>query len=162
MNFRQGSDEPSEIVLRLIGPIGCNRQHVCDTIEHLTKHYSYKTKRIRVSELIEENSKITPSADDQYARVSNLIAAGNELRKRTGDNSILEKLSAEKIARLRPKDDQHETSVSNELAENSIRIVWIHTRKVVRNLAFNNLIPAYCLHSNSPPPIILHHAELLC
>ena len=103
MNFRQGSTEASELVIGLIGPIGCNRAHVIETIGHLAKHYSYRSQTISVSKRIEANAKLPSHGDDQYIRVRNLIAAGNQLRCRTQDNSILAKLAAAEVARLRPK-----------------------------------------------------------
>jgi len=106
MDFRQGSAEPSELVIGLIGPIGCNRAHVVETIEHLARHFKYASFRISVSKLIEAHAKVPDHGDDQYVRVKNLILAGNQLRQRTNDNSVLAKLAAEAIAGTRPKSDR--------------------------------------------------------
>jgi deoxycytidylate deaminase len=101
MDFRQTSVEPSEIVIGLIGPIGCNRPLIIDTMGKLANHYSYRTKVIGMSEIITSNAKLPDFKEDQYLRVINLIKAGNELRKRSEDNSLLAKLAAVKISELR-------------------------------------------------------------
>jgi len=106
VKFRQGSEEPSELVIGLIGPIGCNRAHVIHTIERLSKHYAYDARSISVSRQIEANSKIVDPKGDQYVRVKNLIHAGNELRRRTGDNAILAKLTAASIAANRQAESR--------------------------------------------------------
>ncbi|MBC7622856.1 MAG: cytidine deaminase [Aeromicrobium sp.] len=101
MNFRQSSSDPSELVIGIIGPIGCNRKLVLDTITTLAKHYAYEAEHVKVSKLIEDNADVAVTADDQYVRVTNLIKAGNELRRRTDDNSVLAKLAAGKISEIR-------------------------------------------------------------
>lgn len=105
MDFRQGSGDPSELIVGIIGPIGCNRADVISSIEKLAHHYSYSPVKIQVSNLIEQHALIPPHAGDQYKRVTNLISAGNELRKRTGDNSILAKLAADAINKNRKEGD---------------------------------------------------------
>jgi deoxycytidylate deaminase len=101
MNFRQDSTDPSELVFGMVGPIGCNRAHVQETIVNLAKHFSYRVVPIRVSEIIRRYADVYAPDEDQYVRVSNLIQAGNELRKRTSDNALLAKLAALEISRLR-------------------------------------------------------------
>lgn len=98
MDFRQNSNEPSELVIGLIGPIGCNRKLVIETITRLAVHYSYRTEQIRLSQIIESHVQITDSGGDEYVRVSNLMTAGNTLRGLTEDDSILAKLAAAEIA----------------------------------------------------------------
>jgi deoxycytidylate deaminase len=101
MNFRQNSNEPSELVIGIVGPIGCNRNHVIETIIKLAKHYNYRAVKIGVSDLIKANATLPSDGGDDYVRVTNLIRAGNELRLRTKDNAVLAKLAASKIAEMR-------------------------------------------------------------
>lgn len=101
MNFRQNSTDPSELVFGIVGPIGCNRKLVIETMKSLAKHYSYKVVVIGVSDLIRNNANVFSPDDDQYIRVTNLIDAGNQLRLRTKDNSLLAKLAALEIAKER-------------------------------------------------------------
>jgi deoxycytidylate deaminase len=107
MDFRQNSEDVCQLVFGIIGPIGCNRKLVLDTIDDLAGHYGYKTVRIGVSDVITKSCVVPVAPDDQYLRVTNLMKAGNEMRKRTSDNSILAKLAAAKIAADR-KGHEHE------------------------------------------------------
>ncbi|MDP1862482.1 MAG: anti-phage dCTP deaminase [Thiobacillus sp.] len=101
MDFRQDSSEATEIVFGVIGPIGCNRQLVVETFEKLAKHYSYKTQRIGLSEIISQHCSLPSFGEDQHLRVNNLMTAGSELRGKTKDNSILAKLAAGEIQKKR-------------------------------------------------------------
>ncbi|WP_425253884.1 anti-phage dCTP deaminase [Janthinobacterium sp. NFX145] len=101
MNFRQNTSEPSEIVIGLIGPIGCNRPMIAKTIENLAKHYSYRTEVVSMSSLINEHVTVPDHCGDNYKRVIDLMNAGNELRGRSKDSSLLAKLAAAKIAEKR-------------------------------------------------------------
>ena len=109
MNFRQNSEAPSEIVIGIIGPIGCNRKLVIETFEKLAKHYSYRTCKIGLSDILKKQCSVPDSRDDQFARVSNLMTAGSELRGQTKDNSILAKLAAAEIQSER--ESQKDTRV---------------------------------------------------
>lgn len=101
MDFRQNSKEATEIIFGIIGPIGCNRQLVIETFEKLAKHYSYKTVKVGLSDIISQHCILPEHGNDQFIRVSNLMTAGSELRKRTKDNSILAKLAAAEIKKKR-------------------------------------------------------------
>ncbi|MBE0615084.1 MAG: cytidine deaminase [Burkholderiales bacterium] len=103
MEFRQNSNVATEIVIGIIGPIGCNRQLVLDTIEKLANHYSYSAIRIGLSDIISRHCSVPPYGEDQHLRVNNLMTAGSELRRRTRDNSILAKLAAAEIQKERQK-----------------------------------------------------------
>lgn len=101
MDFRQSSKAHSEIVIGIIGPIGCNRTLVIDTLKNLAPHYAYEVDVIKVSDLIKAHSILPPDDNDHYVRVTNLISAGNEIRKGTGDNAIMSKLAAMEISARR-------------------------------------------------------------
>ena len=101
MEFRQNSEESSEIIIGIIGPIGCNRRSVIDTMRGLAKHYSYRSHEIRLSKIIRKHVSVLDHLGDEYTRVVNLMTAGNELRGRTKDNSILAKLAAVEISNKR-------------------------------------------------------------
>lgn len=99
MKFRQDSDEPCELVIALIGPIGCNRALVIDKITNLLKHYSYDTITIKVSGIISARvSGLPDNEGDHFRRVWNLMSAGNRLREATQDNGVLGKLVAAEIS----------------------------------------------------------------
>ena len=106
MKYSQNSTEPSEIMIGIIGPIGCNRKMVIDAIAKLARHFDYNTEIINVSKIIEERVFVPICNNDEYIRVSNLMDAGNRLRKET-TNSILAQLSAVKIAEFRTKHEEN-------------------------------------------------------
>lgn len=103
MTFRQNSNEATEIVFGIIGPVGCNRQMVIDTFTSLAKHYSYKTELIGLSKIIREHCEVPDFEEDQHLRVNSLMTAGSQLRGKTHDNSILAKLAAVEIHLRRKK-----------------------------------------------------------
>jgi deoxycytidylate deaminase len=103
MHFRQSAQEPSEIVIGIIGPLGCNRKLIIDTMSKLAPHYSYQTVTVGLSKVIAKHCKLPPHRGDQYVRVSNLMTAGNRLRGETKDNSLIAKMAAGEITRLRAK-----------------------------------------------------------
>ena len=103
MNYSQSDIFPSEIVFGIIGPIGCNRELVVDTVVKLAKHFSYEVELIKVSDLIQANCKLDVSTKDQFSRVTTLMDEGNTLRKSKGDNSILAKMAAIEISKRRKK-----------------------------------------------------------
>jgi deoxycytidylate deaminase len=101
MDFRQNSDEPSELVMGLIGPIGCNRKLIADLMKDLALHYNYHLIIIPMSAAMDPYITVPAHNDDQYVRITNLMRAGNELREKTVDNAIFSKLAAIEISRQR-------------------------------------------------------------
>lgn len=105
MDYKQNTDSPTELVMGIIGPIGCNRELVIDSITNLAKHFSYNVELIKVSDLILSRKPLKLDPKDQYSRVSSLMDAGNELRNGNNDNSILAKMAAVAISDKRKKHD---------------------------------------------------------
>lgn len=105
MNYSQEDDFPTEIVLGIIGPIGCNRELVGETIIKLAKHFSYEVELIKVSDIIQTYCNLDVNYKDQYSRVMTLMDEGNKLRKSKGDNSTLAKMAAIEISNLRKKHE---------------------------------------------------------
>jgi len=103
MGYRQNEDCDSEIVLGIVGPIGCNRELVIERVKILAAHYNYQFETIKVSKLIEKYRNISVDGKDQYSRITTLMDEGNSLRENHNDNSMLAKLSAIKISELRKK-----------------------------------------------------------
>lgn len=101
MNYNQSTDAPTELVMGIIGPIGCNRELVIESITNLAKHFSYRVELIKVSDLILSLKPLKLDPEDQYTRVSSLMDAGNELRRESNENSILAKIAAVEISEKR-------------------------------------------------------------
>lgn len=101
MEYSQNSNVSTELVVGIIGPIGCNRELVIETITDLARHFSYKVELIRVSAIIRKYVSVNIDDNNQYDRVMKLMDAGNYLRERSCDNSILGKMSAVEISEKR-------------------------------------------------------------
>lgn len=78
---------------------------VIETFEKLAKHYSYKTVRIGLSDIIARYCTLPDHKGDQFTRVNDLMTAGSTLRGKVKDNSILAKLAAAEITQERAKSD---------------------------------------------------------
>jgi deoxycytidylate deaminase len=103
MDFRQNSNEPTELVMGIIGPVGCNRHLIVDTIIKLAQHYMYRVIQVHVSNAMGSAVSVPPHNGDEFVRVTTLMRAGNELRRTTGDKSIFAKLAASQILKERAK-----------------------------------------------------------
>lgn len=101
MDYSQNSNLSTEIIMGIVGPIGCNRELVINTIENLAKHFSYKVEVIKVSDIIKSYVQVDIDECDQYSRVMRLMDAGNKLRDKAGDNSILSKMAAIEVSKRR-------------------------------------------------------------
>ncbi len=99
----RNANEATEIVIGLVGPIGCNRQLVIGQLSTIAAHHKYRPVTIGMSGVITKYVQVPPTGEDQFERVMLMMDAGNALRKRTGDNSILGKLSAKRINEERKK-----------------------------------------------------------
>jgi len=116
MHYSQNSNLSTEIILGIIGPIGCNRELVIESIKNLVKHFSYQVEVINVSDIIKSHSEVDVDESDQYSRVMKLMDAGNKLRVRAEDNSILAKMSAIEVSKRRKNyDDARVVYVINSL-----------------------------------------------
>lgn len=105
MAYSQNSKLSTEIIIGIVGPIGCNRELVIDTFNNLAQHYSYRIEIIKVSDIIKSYVKVDVDESDQYLRVMKLMDAGNELRVKAKDNSILAKMSAIEISKRRKEQN---------------------------------------------------------
>lgn len=93
--------ESTEIILGIIGPVGCNSELIVSTIENLSQHFNYQPIVIKVSDIIKTYEDVNNDNGDQYKRIMSLMDAGNKLRKDFKDNSILAKMSAIEISKKR-------------------------------------------------------------
>lgn len=81
----------SELVLALIGAVGTELRKVRDTLEDHLKVLGYTVVHVKITrdvmpKIVEPESY---KDGDEYARLMGLMDAGNEARRRSGDNSIL-------------------------------------------------------------------------
>ncbi len=152
MNYGQCASTTTEIVVGIIGPIGCNRELVIDAIAKLAKHYSYEAEIIKLSNIIISNSSVKVDGDDQYHRVIKLMDAGNDLRKKATDNAILAKMTAVEIANRRKKHNgpiiyivdslkhPEEVEALRDVYGNGFYLFAIHSSEPIRNI----FLKQYC------------------
>ncbi len=99
----------SELVLGLIGAVGTELKKVRDILADRLKVIGYEVVDVKVTnDVIKEIVKPEPS-NDEYERISSLMDAGNEARKRSKDNSILALGAAGFIAGKRAKNPENDT-----------------------------------------------------
>lgn len=101
MKYNQNAAEDTELIFGIVGPIGCNRDLVCNNLTNIAKKFRYKIIRIKISDIIQKVAQIAPDEQDQYARVTELMNAGNDLREQ--DQAILAKHAAVQIFKERKK-----------------------------------------------------------
>lgn len=101
MDYQQSSGIPTELVMGIIGPIGCNRELVIESIVKIAGHFHYRVELIKVSGIIKNNKDLQIKDNDQYNRITTLMDAGNEIRKEFNDNSIMAKMASLEIAKRR-------------------------------------------------------------
>lgn len=91
----------SELIIGLVGAVGTDLQKVSEIIKERLSQYHYNSEEIRVSkQIIKELCNIEESPNP-YEIINSYMTAGNQLRERTGDYSILALASASKINQLR-------------------------------------------------------------
>lgn len=81
----------SELVIGLIGAVGTELQKVRDIIDERLKVIGYDVVHVRITQDVIPNIvKPEPwEQGDEYARIVSLMDAGDEARRKSGDNSIL-------------------------------------------------------------------------
>lgn len=100
----------SELVIGLVGAVGTNLGAVVKILEDRLKAFKYETQQVRVSSDIISQMvdpvalPATAGGTDEFVRISRLMDAGNEARRRSGDHSVLSLGVAAKISADRPKE----------------------------------------------------------
>jgi hypothetical protein len=86
--------DDSEIVIGLVGAIGTQYSEVKKIlVERLTHHFRYDVEEIKISNDIINSLPIysapTGTGSPNFERIKSLMSAGNEARKKSGNNAIL-------------------------------------------------------------------------
>lgn len=95
-----------ELVIALCGPIGSPLHEAALQTDHALREFGYKTAVIKLSDLIRINAESVGVQIDEkskFSEIQTLIAAGDEMRKRFG-NDILAKLAIAKVRGDRQKE----------------------------------------------------------
>lgn len=103
--FTVHPNEPTEIVIGLVGGLGSDWTRVCQIIKERLERFSYSTHTIRLSGLIEKLLKIDHSPMSPFERGLSLIDNGNNLRRTSKNHAILALAAAQQVSELRPTPD---------------------------------------------------------
>lgn len=95
----------SELVIGLVGAVGTNLDLLKISIKEMLKAYSYSVEEIRISKHIIKELRNISDSDDNYTIANELMSAGNSLRQKSENNSILSMAAAALISRSREKDE---------------------------------------------------------
>lgn len=99
--FLDNSYSDSEIVIGLVGAIGTDLDEVSRIISERLKLFKYSSQPIKISTDIIATLSTFSEFPSEYDRIYAFMAAGNELREKTGDHSVLALGAAAKINQLR-------------------------------------------------------------
>jgi deoxycytidylate deaminase len=91
----------SELIIGLVGAVGTDLDQVIKVITEKLKAFSYTSQLIKISSEIISALKPEVESQDNFERINSLMKRGNELRKNSGDNSILALSIAAKINQIR-------------------------------------------------------------
>lgn len=129
-----------ELVFGFVGPVGCNIDLVQKTLEDTIKQHKYTTINIRLSELICSLPKYSDfkklKKEPEHDRISKLMDAGTELRRKTCRADILAQMAIAEIRRLRReghrlnKKIQHNDLSEEDLSKNPL----FRTAYIIRSL----------------------------
>lgn len=97
-------DHP-ELIFGLIGPVGCNIDHVQTALARTLRMFGYESQIVRVSQgisdLLEEKRLEDPEVKSELDTISDKINAGNEVRSLYKNNGILAAWSITEIQEKR-------------------------------------------------------------
>ncbi len=93
----------SELIIGLVGAVGTDMDEVINVLVDRLKIVGYTTNKIKVSgQVIPKLTNVDVAAVGEATRITRLMDAGDEVRKRSGDSGILALGVAAEIAALRP------------------------------------------------------------
>lgn len=96
----------SELVIGLAGAVGTRLKTVIELLDERLRLAGYSTRVVKVSEeVIKALHDVPDDGGDAYKRISDLMHAGNEVRRETGNHGVLALGVAAKIFDEREKND---------------------------------------------------------
>lgn len=107
MKKKESANGPRELFFGLVGPTGCDKDAVIDSLKKELENYGYKPKVIKLSELIKTLSNLLPSTkpplkneceySNEYKRLDDLMNRGNALRAALERGDTLALLTVAKV-----------------------------------------------------------------
>lgn len=96
-----GSYTDSEIVIGLVGAVGTELTAIKQIITARLETFNYSSEEIRISQDIISLFEYIPRELSYYDKANALMSAGNDIRRKSGDYSILALAAASKINCIR-------------------------------------------------------------
>lgn len=96
-----GSYSDSEIVIGLVGAVGTELTDIKQIITERLETFNYTSNEIRISQDIISLFEDIPSGLSNFEKSNALMSAGNTIRKKSDDNSILALAAASQISCIR-------------------------------------------------------------
>ena len=91
----------TEIFIALIAPIGTDLEKVHEYLKKSLVNVDYGVHRVKLSSLISKNTSPPISSATEFERIQNFMKAGNDLREKVKDGSVVAKLAVDEIASIR-------------------------------------------------------------
>ncbi|BCO10626.1 deoxycytidylate deaminase [Desulfolithobacter dissulfuricans] len=108
--YLAGAFEESELVIGIVTAVGTETERVVTPLTDRLKHFGYEVEHIRVSTLL-----TAEHAENEYERIKGLMAAGDEIRKNSGNNAILAYGAAKLIHERRDESKAKRAYIINSL-----------------------------------------------
>lgn len=99
----------SELVIGLVGAVGVQLDEVSKLISERLSHFNYDCQSVKVSKDVIEELAGKDGSATHCDRIDNLMTAGNSLRQKYEDKSILAKGIAAKINHIRSEEGQKDS-----------------------------------------------------
>ncbi|MBF4253574.1 cytidine deaminase, partial [Vibrio anguillarum] len=96
-----GSYSDSEVIIGLVGAVGTELSAIKQIIKERLEMFNYTSEEVRISQDIISLFEDIPNSQSHFDKANALMSAGNTIRKKSGDNSILALATAAKINLLR-------------------------------------------------------------
>lgn len=126
--FEANASLTPELVVALCGPIGSPLHETALQVENALSEFGYLTEPIRLSELIRLNADFVEIPIDtatRYSEIDTLIKAGDELRRRLG-NDVLAKMAIAKIRADRQKSYGEISDHADEMGKQPEKQIRAH------------------------------------
>lgn len=108
--YLNGTFEESELVIGIVTAVGTETSRVVTPLKDRLRHFGYDAEEIRVSSLLSGGAD-----SSEYERIKGLIAAGDEIRKRTENNGILAYGAAKLVLERRSETTKKRAFIINSL-----------------------------------------------
>lgn len=122
-----------ELIIGLVGPIGCDIQAVEKGLENALKAVDYKPIPVRVSDAISALLTLKQEPEQEFITLDEKIKGGNKVRRLFKNNAIFAADVIRQIRKIRAKENEAAAVQKND-DEDFSDIPLSHTAYIVRQL----------------------------